>query len=74
MAKEVRKTTDNTTDVACETVESKYTAVEIARNAVNLFGKSHDIAEAALAYNGVTDCTVDEARQIIEAFAERKVK
>lgn len=53
---------------------STYSAAELAQNAQRLFGCSRDIATAALRYNRIRSSTVDEARKIIKAFAERKIK
>ena len=52
---------------------SRYTAKEIARNAPALFGYSVDIAAAALETAKIGMATIDEAKSIIKAFAERKV-
>lgn len=53
--------------------EPTYDASEIAANVPHLFGYSVDMATAALAYNGVTRCTLEKARTTIKTFAERKV-
>ena len=53
--------------------ESVYAADEIAANATRLFGCSVDIARAALAFNHVETCTINEAKRLIREFAERKV-
>lgn len=53
---------------------STYSAAELAQNAPRLFGCSRDVAAAALRYNKIRSSTVDEARKIIKAFAERKIK
>lgn len=51
----------------------KYPAVEIVANASVLFAVSPDIASAALDHAGITECTIDHARKVVKAFAERKV-
>ncbi len=51
-----------------------FDADDIAQNAPRLFGYSNDLATAALEVAGVKRCTLDEAKQIIKDFAERKVK
>jgi len=55
-------------------VEEVYEAAEIAKNAPRLFGYSVDIAKAALDFAGITSCTLTKAKEVIKAFAERKVK
>ena len=54
-------------------VESTYTAAEIAQNSPRLFGYSVDLATAALEVAGLKTCTVTKAKEVIKAFAERKV-
>ena len=56
-----------------KTPADTYDVAEIAANAPRLFGYSIDLATAAFAYNGTKRCTLDEAKGIIKAFAERKV-
>lgn len=51
-----------------------YDAAEIAANAPRLFGYNSDLATAALAYNKIARCSLNQAKQIIKDFAERKVK
>jgi hypothetical protein len=51
-----------------------FDAEEIAQNADHLFGYSHDLAATALELAGVKRCTLDDAKQIIKEFAERKVQ
>ena len=53
--------------------ESVFDAAEIAANARELFGYSIDLANAAFDVNHVERCTLNEAKRIIKAFAERKV-
>lgn len=72
MAKETKTSAAEAVETAAAT-ESVYEAAEFAANAPNLFGFSADMATAAFAYNHVERCTLDEARKIIKAFAERKV-
>lgn len=69
MAKENAKvaTTAATNDA------STYSRDELADNAPVLFGHSIDTARAALICAKVESATVEEARKIIKAFAERKV-
>lgn len=75
MAKETKATEANVpeTPQTKPVVESTYSAREIAQNARNLFGYSQDVATAALSYNHVNECTLDEAKRLITEFAERKV-
>ena len=54
------------------TKEPVYDASEIAANSKRLFGYGVDIATAALEYNGIQHCTINEAKRIIREFAERK--
>lgn len=51
-----------------------YSAAELSANAPRLFGQSIDIASAALDFAKIKECTIEEARNIIKEFAERKVK
>lgn len=67
MAKETAKV-EATTKIA-----ATYEAKEIAQNSPRLFGRSVDLATAALDYNGIERCTLDEAKKLINNFAERKV-
>lgn len=53
--------------------ESVFDAAEIAANARELFGYGIDLANAAFDVNHVERCTLNEAKRIIKAFAERKV-
>ena len=74
MAKETTTAKPTQHEPATEpAMESEYEAAEIARNAMRLFGYSPDIATAALKTANVKACTVEKARTIIKAFAERKV-
>lgn len=50
-----------------------YAVAEIVANASTLFTVSPDIASAALSHAGITECTIDQARKVVKAFAERKV-
>jgi hypothetical protein len=60
-------------EVAAAPEESVYTARELAANARAVFGVCQDLAAAALGYAGIQTCTVNEAKQIIKNYAERKV-
>ena len=50
-----------------------YPVAEIVENAGALFEQTPDIAAAALDHAGITECTIDQARKVVKAFAERKV-
>lgn len=54
--------------------EPAYLASELAANAKKLFGTRQECAEAALRAAGKTDCTVAEAKEIIEKFLRKEVK
>ena len=54
-------------------VEEQYEASEIAQNSPRLFGYSIDLAAAALEIAGLKTCTLTKAKEVIKAFAERKV-
>lgn len=69
-----KKTQATTTPVVKEQpVEETYEAAEIAQNSPRLFGYSGDIAAAALDEAGLKSCTLNKAKEVIKAFAERKV-
>lgn len=53
--------------------EPVYDTSEIAANAQRLFGYSVDIARAAFDCGNVKRCSLNEAKHIIQSFAERKV-
>lgn len=55
-------------------VEETFEAAEIAQNSPRLFGYSIDIANAALELAGLKSCTLTKAKEVIKAFAERKVE
>ncbi|MGI6224823.1 MAG: hypothetical protein ACOYJ1_01070 [Peptococcales bacterium] len=50
-----------------------YSAAEFVNNAKALFDASPDIAAAALDHSGFKEGTIDQARKVVKAFAERKV-
>lgn len=51
----------------------EYEATEIAQNSLTLFGYSPDLATAALWMANIQRCSLNTAKNIIKAFAERKV-
>lgn len=53
--------------------ESVYTAEELAENAGNLFGVRTECVAAALKVAGIKECTVSEAKGIVEAFMKKEV-
>ena len=53
--------------------EPVYDAAEIAANSKRLFGYGVDLATAAFDYNKVNACTIEEAKRLIQEFAERRV-
>lgn len=50
-----------------------YTAEEFIANARTLFDVTPDIAAAALECAGIVETTIDNAKKVVKAFAERKV-
>lgn len=50
-----------------------YTAAELVANSRTLFQLNPDIAAAALEHAGITETTIDKAKAVVKAFAERKV-
>ena len=54
--------------------ESVYSAGELAANAKKIFGTRQECVEAALRSAGKTECTVSEARKIVENFLKKEVK
>lgn len=79
MAKETSK------DVkAAETAESKaevaqdqksiYSAGEFALNARKIFGTRQECVVAALKAAGKSECTISEAKEIVDKFLKREVK
>ncbi len=55
-------------------VEDTFEAAEIAQNSPRLFGYSIDLANTALELAGLKSCTLSKAKEVIKAFAERKVE
>lgn len=53
--------------------QGTYTAAELAANA-RVIGSTPDIVTAALRMAKVTECTIDEARRIVEKFSKKEVK
>lgn len=54
--------------------ESVYTINELAANAKKVFGTRQECVMAALKAAGKIECTVAEAKVIIEKFLKREVK
>ena len=54
--------------------ESVYSASELAANAKKVFGTRQECVAAALRAAGKTECTVTEAKEIVEKFLKREVK
>ncbi len=54
--------------------ESVYQASELAANAKKVFGTRQECVAAALRAAGKTECTVTEAKEIVEKFLKREVK
>ncbi len=67
-----KKTQTNTQETK-QQVEETFEATEIAQNSPRLFGYSIDLATAALEIAGIKTCTPTKAKEVIKAFAERKV-
>ena len=51
-----------------------YSAGEFAANARKIFGTRQECVVAALKAAGKSECTVSEAKQIVEKFLKREVK
>lgn len=56
-----------------ESPQDKYTTAEIVANAATLFKEPVDIVAAALQHAGIKETSIDAARIVVKAFAERKV-
>lgn len=54
--------------------ESVYSAGELAANAKKVFGTRQECVAAALKAAGKTECTVTEAKMIVEKFLKREVR
>jgi hypothetical protein len=54
--------------------ESVYPASELAANAKKVFGTRQECVAAALKAAGKMECTVTEAKEIVEKFLKREVK
>lgn len=54
--------------------ESVYPASELAANAKKVFGTRQECVAAALKAAGKAECTVTEAKGIVEKFLKREVK
>lgn len=50
-----------------------YSADEFAANARKIFGTRHECVAAALKSAGKSECTVSEAKKIVEKFLKREV-
>ena len=89
MAKETSKvvgtaeTAETKAEVAQERTSKKgsraandpvYSAGEFAANARKIFGTRQECVVAALKAAGKSECTVSEAKQIVEKFLKREVK
>ena len=55
-------------------LESVYSASELAANAKKVFGTRQECVAAALKAAGKTECTVTEAKEIVGKFLKREVK
>ncbi len=56
-----------------EPKEDIYPVGEIIENATAIFTQPPDIVSAALTHAGITETSIDQARKVVKAFAERKV-
>ena len=54
--------------------ESAYPVSELAANAKKIFGTRQECVSAALKASGKTECTVSEAKVIVEKFLKKEVK
>lgn len=54
--------------------EPRYPASELAANAGKVFGTRQECVAAALTAAGKTECTVTEAKSVVEMFMEREVR
>ncbi len=56
------------------TQEAVYSASEFTANAKKIFGKSPECVTAALKTAGKMECTISEAKEIVEKFLKREVR
>lgn len=54
--------------------ESVYTAGEFAANARKIFGTRAECVVAALKAAGKSECTISEAKEIVQKFLKREVQ
>lgn len=54
--------------------ESAYPVSELAANAKKIFGTRQECVSAALRAAGKAECTVSEAKEIVEKFLKKEVK
>lgn len=54
--------------------DAVYSANELAANARKIFGTRQECVAAALRASGKTECTVSEAKGIVEKFIKKEVK
>lgn len=54
--------------------ESVYTVNELATNGKKVFGARQECVSAALRAAGKAECTVSEAKEIVEKFLKKEVK
>lgn len=54
--------------------DAVYSANELAANARKIFGTRQECVAAALRASGKTECTVQEAKGIVEKFLKKEVR
>ena len=54
--------------------DAVYSANELAVNARKIFGTRQECVAAALRASGKTECTISEAKDIVEKFLKKEVK
>lgn len=57
-----------------DSCEAVYAAGEFVANAKKIFGKSPECVAAALKAAGKAECTISEAKEVVETFLKREVK
>lgn len=64
----------STAKAAAKKTESTYAADEFASNAKALFGTTTECVAAALKLAGISECTLTQAQEVVEAFRKKEVK
>lgn len=71
---QTQETTEKLQEKLKSVKESVYSVKELSANSKKLFDTRQECVAAALKAAGKTECTVSEARKIVEKFLKKEVK